>query len=561
MSEGKSLIQESAAAENFKKIGLTGAAVQGAVSAGYETPSPIQTMAVPVVLKGRDLIGQARTGSGKTAAFALPAMEKMLFNKTVEVLVLVPTRELSEQVVNEFLRLGKHSGVKVVSVVGGQSSFRQIETINRGAQVVVATPGRLLDHLSSKKLKNFSPRLVVLDEADEMLDMGFIDDIKKILTFIPSQRQTLLFSATMPPAIVRLANEALKDPEHIQLNQPNEKHTDIEQILYVVEDREKELALVRLLAVERPAKAIVFCRTKVETEALSQNLIQAGIKARSLHGDLSQGERTRAITEIKEGEINVLVATDVASRGLDISDLSHVFNYHTPEGRERYTHRIGRTGRAGNKGKAITLATPLEVRRNLFYTRKPTINFTYGTVPSKKQMQQIQSERLVQSILGLPVSDASEALCQQLLSQVDVETLLKKLVGQLMQKAVVSGPEYLGFTSEDVTNIFSRNSYSNSSQSQSRGGGRSYSSPRSSGGGGRSNSSNYGNSGGRRDDRNEDGRRRYGNDRPDANSTRSRSPERGSRPEFRSNGRPQEEAGAKPRAAAASGRKRYVAAP
>jgi ATP-dependent RNA helicase DeaD len=227
---------------------------------------------------------------------------------------------------------------------------------------VVATPGRLLDHLSSKRLKNFKPHMVILDEADEMLDMGFIEDIRKILTFTPNDRQTMLFSATIPAPIARLARESLKDPKQIKLVSEGDTHKDIEQRLYVVKGNERESALLRLMEEETPEKAVVFCRTRRDTIELHEKLTRRGFMVQALHGDLSQDERTRAMESIKRGRTKILVATDVASRGLDIKDLSHVINYQLPECSDRYTHRIGRTGRAGNKGMAISFVTPTEFR-------------------------------------------------------------------------------------------------------------------------------------------------------------------------------------------------------
>lgn len=440
----------------FEDLGLTDLVLKGVADAGFTLPSPIQAVAIPTILSGQDIIGQAQTGSGKTGAFVMPALQTLLSNKTVEVLVLVPTRELAMQVVTEFERLGKYHRLSVATVVGGQPSMRQIEMVNRGAQVVVATPGRLLDHLQSGRLKNFTPRLVVLDEADEMLDMGFIDDIKSILKFIPNKRQTLLFSATMPGPIAKLAREELTDPHHIKLNQGAEQHADIEQQLYVVKDSDKELALMRLIDAESPHKAIVFCRTRRETDDLCRNLVQGGIKATALHGDLGQHERNRAIDEIKNGVAHVLVATDVASRGLDISDLSHVFNFHTPENRDRYTHRIGRTGRAGNKGVAITIATPYELQSNAFYSRKPGLNFTVSNVPSRKDLEVKHSTQLIETIKQTYVSPEIQAICEELLSKEDAFEMLCKFYAHMQAGKKIQGPERLGLSPDEVSRLSSR---------------------------------------------------------------------------------------------------------
>ena len=248
------------AAIRFDQLGLSPAILQGVKAAGFTVPSPIQEAAIPEVLAGRDIIGQAQTGTGKTAAFGLPAMSRLRNDKTVEVLVLTPTRELAIQVSDELFRLGQFAGVKTVPVVGGQGYLRQVELINRGAQVVVATPGRLMDHMREGRLKRFTPHIVILDEADEMLDRGFVDDIREILASLPGDRQTLLFSATMPNEVKALTREFMREPSHIQLNAGQQTNLDIEQRLVVVRGHERESALVRILEVEEPEKAIVFCR-------------------------------------------------------------------------------------------------------------------------------------------------------------------------------------------------------------------------------------------------------------------------------------------------------------
>ena len=246
----------------FESFGLSDLVLASVVAAGYKTPTPIQAAAIPVVLAGKDLIGQARTGTGKTAAFGLPAMSALKFTGAVEILVITPTRELAGQVSDELFRLGKMAKVKSVAVYGGQSGSRQLELINRGCQIVVATPGRLLDHLNSGRMKKFAPSVVILDEADEMLDMGFMDDIKAIFEFLPKERQTLLFSATMPPAIRKLAQDILKQPVTINLVQQDATNTDVEQSFYIIEESERLDAVVRIIDSEEPAKSILFCRTQ-----------------------------------------------------------------------------------------------------------------------------------------------------------------------------------------------------------------------------------------------------------------------------------------------------------
>ncbi len=437
--------------QDFESLGLSEDLLLGVKEAGFINPTKIQTDCVPLVLSGKDLIGQAQTGSGKTAAFVLPVLEKLKFNKTVEVMVLVPTRELAQQVVCEFESLGKHLKVKVATVVGGQSSFRQIEMVNRGAQIVVATPGRLLDHLKSKSFKKFSPRTVILDEADEMLDMGFIDDVREILKFAPEDRQTLMFSATMPRAIERLVKEQLKDPEHVK--DLRKKHEDIEQLLYVVEEKDKEFALVRLIHSENPEKAIVFCRTRKDADYLCRALIRRDIKAKALHGDLSQAERTRTLGDIKQGLFNILVATDVASRGIDISELSHVFNFHAPENSERYTHRIGRTGRAGAKGKAITLASPEEMMGRSVY-KSSALKYKIEQLPSKLEVQKSLNKKLVSTIKDVEISEDVKKFCNDLIEKEDSYELICGLVSYLQSKVSLPGSEHLGYSPDQLKKIY-----------------------------------------------------------------------------------------------------------
>jgi ATP-dependent RNA helicase DeaD len=437
---------------SFGDFGLREEVLRAIDEAGFDKPTPIQTAAIGSVLAGRDMIGQAQTGSGKTAAFVIPAIQALKFNRTVEVLVLVPTRELCKQVVTEFERLGKYRRANIVSVVGGESGYRQIELVNRGAQVIVATPGRMLDQLSESRFKNFKPSLVVLDEADEMLDMGFIEDIRKILAFAPTERQTLLFSATMPPPIARLAQEHLKNPEHIKLVSSEPGHQDIEQFLYMVKHQEREQSLVRLIDSENPKKAVVFCRTKKDTAELCDRLAKRGVKAQPLHGDLSQNERVRAINQIKNGYARVLVATDVASRGLDIPDLTHVFNFHAPEDRSRYTHRIGRTGRAGSQGRAMTLVTPAELRDRRYLTDSQANDVKLASIPRKANLERQLDLEFFEKLEKVTPSKTARSACEEF-SKEDALDLAARLYTYIRAEENVSGPDILGFTPDDIEKL------------------------------------------------------------------------------------------------------------
>ncbi|MFF9375392.1 DEAD/DEAH box helicase [Streptomyces griseoluteus] len=343
--------------------------IQRALTAlGYEEPTPIQQEAIPPLLEGNDLLGQAATGTGKTAAFALPVIQRIAVEgkgKGPSALVLVPTRELAIQVSEAVHRYGTDLGVRVLPVYGGQPIGRQLRELQRGVDVVVATPGRALDHIARGTLPLGGLRTVVLDEADEMLDMGFAEDIDSILENVPEERQTVLFSATMPSRIDSMARKHLNDPVRVRIEReapaPGEAPR-VRESAYIVGRAQKAAALGRLLDVESPEAAIVFCRTRDQVDQLSETLNGRGYRAEALHGGLSQEQRDRVMGRLRGGTADLLVATDVAARGIDVEHLTHVINYDVPSAPESYVHRIGRVGRAGREGVAITLAEPRESR-------------------------------------------------------------------------------------------------------------------------------------------------------------------------------------------------------
>lgn len=443
---------------SFEDFGLPANILEGVKAAGFTIPSPIQVDAIPVILTGADVIGQAQTGTGKTAAFALPALSRLKNNRTVEILVLTPTRELAVQVADEIFRLGKYAGVKTVPVVGGAHIFRQVELVNRGAHVVVATPGRLMDHLREKRFKNFTPHIVILDEADEMLDMGFIDDIRDLLKQLPPERQTLLFSATMPPAIKALADEFMKKPNHIRLNAIQQTNVDIEQRLHVVRVDEKEHALLRIIDVEDPAKAIIFCRTKRDVDEVTEKLMARGIPARAIHGDMSQPQRNQTVELLKRGQIRIVIATDVAARGLDIRGVTHVINYHVPDNRERYIHRIGRTGRAGETGIAITLATPGDLRSNDCFDKKYAPDFVVAAVPNKAAALSRRGRAMAETIANTDISADWDDACDELLKTVPTEKLVAQMFSLLMGKRRILGEDRIGVSEEQAVKMLQRDS-------------------------------------------------------------------------------------------------------
>ncbi|MBE9503787.1 MAG: DEAD/DEAH box helicase [Proteobacteria bacterium] len=443
--------------QTFEEFGFKKDILKGVKEAGFRLPSPIQQQAIPVVMEGKDVVAQAQTGTGKTAAFGLPAMNNIEGKGAVKLLVIVPTRELASQVSEELFRLGRYAGIQTVAVYGGQSIGRQVEMVGRGAQVVVATPGRLLDHLRSKRLKRFEPSMVVLDEGDEMLDMGFLEDIEAIFQFLPKERQTLLFSATMPPAIRKLANKILKEPVAIDVT-PKDVTTnvDITQRYYVMEEREREEAMVRLIDTESPGRAIIFCRTKRETDALSTTLVSRGYASKALHGDMEQRQRNDTIASFKKGRVDLLVATDVAARGLDISDVSHVFNYHIPFDPQSYIHRIGRTGRAGKKGMAITLVTPLEYKELSRIMKVSGAPIKYKEIPTLNEVRKNFMDDLLSKLEAQEVLD--EAL--QILDLVnDADQLFEvasRALSALMDAKEIAGPDRIGLNSQQVQNMIRR---------------------------------------------------------------------------------------------------------
>ncbi|MBA3271225.1 MAG: DEAD/DEAH box helicase [Acidobacteria bacterium] len=351
----------------FGTLGLADSLVTAVTSLGYEEATPVQREAIPVLLSGRDLLAQAATGTGKTAAFALPMIHRLLDGprRKTRGLVLVPTRELAMQVAEATHKYARGSGLCVVPLYGGASMPQQIRALDRGADIVIATPGRALDHLGRRSLDLKALEVLVLDEADEMLDMGFAEDIDAILESTPEARQTALFSATMPPRLRAIAERHLREPERIAIQREKTaagKLPRVRQVAYVVGRAHKAAALQRVLDMESPTSALVFCRTRIEVDSLVETLNAHGYRAEALHGGMQQRQREAVMARFRAAKADLLIATDVAARGLDISQLSHVFNYDVPSAPEAYIHRIGRTGRAGREGTAITLAEPREHR-------------------------------------------------------------------------------------------------------------------------------------------------------------------------------------------------------
>jgi ATP-dependent RNA helicase DeaD len=406
---------------DFDSLGLRPELLQALAELGYEEATPIQREAIPQMIAGHDVLGQAATGTGKTAAFALPALNAIdPAERVPTTLVLVPTRELAMQVSEACFRYGRHLGAVSVPVYGGQPIYRQLQTLDRGAHIVVGTPGRVIDHIGRGSLPLTALRTVVLDEADEMLDMGFADDIESILDSVPSPRQTVLFSATMPPRIAAIAKRHLQNPVRITIEGRAATDTaNVRQTVYVVPRAHKPAALGRILDVEAPEGTLVFCRTRTEVDQLTETMNLRGYRAEALHGGMDQAQRDRVMGRLREGTADLLVATDVAARGLDVDTLTHVVNYDVPSAAESYVHRIGRVGRAGRSGVAITLAEPREQRllANIERLTKQTMQITH--VPSVADLRARQIE--------LTVDAVREALSDESLD--DYQAVLTALAG------------------------------------------------------------------------------------------------------------------------------------
>ncbi|MBL0687609.1 MAG: DEAD/DEAH box helicase [Sulfurospirillum sp.] len=474
----------------FESFKLSENIMKAIKEAGFKEPSPIQKEAIPLILKGYDIVAQAQTGTGKTAAFGLPSISMINeHSHRVEILVITPTRELATQVSDELFSLGRTTGIKTVTVYGGSSYSRQIGLIDKGASVVVATPGRLIDLLKNNRLRNFTPKIIVLDEADEMLDMGFLEDIERIFSYMPKERQTLLFSATMPEPIKKLAKKILKDPQYVSVTpKDSTTNTDIEQQYYVINEYERDNAILRLLDATDPIKSIIFCRTKKEVDRLSNHLMAVGYIAKGLHGDMEQNQRESVIKAFRSSQLEILVATDVAARGLNVTDISHVFNFHMPFDPESYVHRIGRTGRAGKKGTAITLVTPNEYHSMQRIGKKVGSNLNHKLVPTLLDVNKSRLDKMAHDITHVELNNSdAQKLLNLLEEKMDMSQIALKLISVIMSKNSPQGPDKIGFDKNSISGIIKRLAEKERSKSNkrygrnaNRGGSRSYRGNRSS---------------------------------------------------------------------------------
>jgi ATP-dependent RNA helicase DeaD len=423
---------------------------KGIKIAGFKEPSPIQKMAIPLIEEGKDMVAQAHTGTGKTAAFGLPMLDKIAKGEVQRALVITPTRELATQVSDELYHLGRFAGIRTLTVYGGVGYGRQIALIHKGVQVVVATPGRLKDLYKKGKIDGFNPEIVVLDEADEMLDMGFLDEIKEIFEYIPQNRQTLLFSATMPEPIKELAKEILYEPEYISVIGDDETtNNDIEQYYYVINENQRDEAIVKLLETEEIDKAIIFCRMKREVDRLVEHLQAMGFGVAGLHGDLEQMDRDSIIKAYRRSQVKIMVATDVAARGLDVKNVTHVFNYHIPFDPQSYVHRIGRTGRAGKSGKAITLVSTQEFRELSRIKKEVGADMELATISGGSEIEDCDVDYLKDVIENIQIDDRAKDIFDRL-GMLDTKELSLRFISLMLDLESENIGSNIGFDKSRV---------------------------------------------------------------------------------------------------------------
>jgi ATP-dependent RNA helicase DeaD len=419
--------------EKFQLLGLSDDALKALDKKGFEEPTPIQEKVIPLLLNGdKDIIGQAQTGTGKTAAFGLPLFEKIAASeKNVKAIILTPTRELAIQVAEELASFKGRKKLKILPVYGGQSMEMQLRSLRQGVHIVVGTPGRVIDHLKRKTLKLHDLDYCILDEADEMLNMGFLDDIEKILEYSNEDKRTLLFSATMPDEIRKVAETYMREYDHIKIKAQQLTIEQTEQIYFQVSEKDKFEALCRIIDIEDEFYGLIFCRTKNDSDKISHRLLDRGYDAEALHGDLSQVQREKVMNKFKKKWVNILVATDVAARGIDVNNLTHVINYALPQDPEAYVHRIGRTGRAGKEGTAITFITPDEEKKLLFIERKTKSTIRKVKLPGVKEIIANKRERIVSDIRTIAELDALEDytdLAQRILKKDDPQKIIAAML-------------------------------------------------------------------------------------------------------------------------------------
>ncbi len=387
----------------FNELGLRTELETAVSEMGFEAPTPVQQKCIPIILEGNDIMGQAQTGTGKTAAFGIPAIQMLdESQKSVQILIMCPTRELAVQVSGELMKLSKHlENVGVVPVYGGQPIERQIKALKKGARIVVGTPGRVIDHLNRGTLKLDNLKMAVLDEADEMLNMGFREDIEEILDHAPVEIQKVMFSATNTPAIRSIMNKQMRDPQMITIDKQVSMDPDIEQYLVEVRDSMRSEAISRLMDVHHFQLGLIFCNTKRQVDDLLQDIRARGFSADAIHGDISQGGRDKVMKSFRNGDLDLLIATDVAARGIDVSGVDVVFNFDIPQDPEYYVHRIGRTGRAGRSGTAITFSAGRKRKNLKFIQKQAGVKLTPIPMPSMKDVEASRAEGMMSDIVEI----------------------------------------------------------------------------------------------------------------------------------------------------------------
>lgn len=390
--------------QKFSEMGLSENILQALEEKGFEEPTPIQQQTIPLLLKGgKDLVGQAQTGTGKTAAFGIPILENITENaRHIEALILTPTRELALQVADEIYSLKGKKKIKILPVYGGQGIDIQIRNLKQGnVNIVVGTPGRVIDHINRRTLDLSHVRYMILDEADEMLNMGFIEDVEKILSMTAVDKQVLLFSATMPREILQIAKKHMKDHKIVKVESKTSTTHLTEQIYFEVHERDKFEALCRILDIESEFYGIIFCRTKIDADKVANRLSERGYASEAIHGDITQSQREKVLARFKSKKLNVLVATDVAARGIDVNDLTHVINYSLPQDTESYVHRVGRTGRAGKQGTAVTFVTRDEYRKLLYIQRATKTDIKKKNIPDVHEVIDAKKTRIRHDIASI----------------------------------------------------------------------------------------------------------------------------------------------------------------
>lgn len=458
--------------KNFEKLGISQKTIELIYKRGYKTPTDIQEKAIPIVLKGYDFIGQSQTGTGKTMAFSIPIIEKIdTSNKNVEALVLCPTRELALQVNAEISLLLNNSKIKSLAIYGGESIDKQIKSLKEKNKIIVGTPGRVLDHLRRKTLSLDFVKIVVLDEADEMLDMGFVEDIESILDRIPN-RQTMLFSATLPEEIAELSNKYLCEAKFVKIKSKQITVEKIKQYYVKVRNIDKSEVLKRILKIENPKKVIIFCNTKKMVDELTYEIKSNGFESDGIHGDMKQQKRDFVMNQFRKGRINILVATDVAARGLDIDDVDIVFNYDLPLDEEQYVHRIGRTARAGREGKSYSFVFGREIQKLRDIERYSKGKIEEQKIPSLKLLQESTLSNYIEKIMSnddLSNKEIYFNFIKQIKQYINVETFLALVLEERLKIALKDSIDYEKYQKENKDDIKREHRHSKRSNKPEKG--------------------------------------------------------------------------------------------